>query len=694
MGRSIIAKGATIKEAINTALDILDAMKDQVDIEIIEKESKGWLGIGSKPAVIRATFRNSSSDNNKPEIKQPADILNGLINDFRVSENVDDYDNNQLLKTSYQPFATKPMDLDGKVWVNDGQIFCKNAPSKYPLITPGKGMKLYCNDELVENTIVVDEYDNLKVELEDEVIEPLWKLKMDDSMMSITLTVTPGMRIYRKLLDHKPDTNIQLKIMESNEACPIEMKQVLEKLKEMKGAVGVNYSEIANACQGGVKGDFLIASGVKPVPGKNGYFMSFKELSIIKGVKERLDGTVDHREIQEFPSVDHGQVIGVIHPEIPGKPGTSVIGEPVMPPEVYPLVVQAGNGVALVENGTKVIATEAGQPQIITKKQLAKISVVPKLIIGKDVTLETGNVRFIGDVEIHGSVQDGMLIDANGSVLVRENINMAQVIAGGSVIVHHNIISSEVTAGKNTKLLWEMNLWIGEIALQIKQMVIAIQQLGEVSAFKITSITQTGLGSLIKILCDGKFKSLLKQIKSLVNVINNEKGVLDQEWTDLADRLIGAFMTPASSVIRSVEDIIQLIRDLEDMQENNNISTGDTNCIMIVAFAHNSQLYSAGDLIIVGQGCYNSKLYAGGYIQIDGYVRGGEIYASKGIKIKEAGTKGGTATKITVPKDQTIEIQRAMEDTVIQIGLKTHKFDKETTFVSARLNEDGHIYFQ
>ena len=38
MGRSIVTKGSSTKEAINTALNLLDAMKDQVDIEIIETE--------------------------------------------------------------------------------------------------------------------------------------------------------------------------------------------------------------------------------------------------------------------------------------------------------------------------------------------------------------------------------------------------------------------------------------------------------------------------------------------------------------------------------------------------------------------------------------------------------------------------------------------------------------------------------
>lgn len=667
MGKSIVSKGTTIEEAIDTALHLLDALIDEIDIEVIETEKKGWMGLGSKPAVIRATLRDSLTESSKEEIKQPVDSLDLL--------------------------ATVP-EADGKVWVKDGQIFCKNALDKYPRLSPGEGMKLFCNHKIVESTVVVGENDVLKVELEDEGKESSWELIMDDKMMKITLTITPGMRIYRQLMDQDPDTHIQLKIKERHEPCPIEINEVLEKLKGMKGAVGVNYSEISRLCQGKEKGSFLIASGIKPVPGKSGYFVPLKELTIKRGVKERLDGTVDHREIQEFPSVEPGQVIGVIHPPIPGKPGTSVVGEPVLPPEVYPLVVQEGKGVALTEDGTKVIATEMGQPQIVTKGQFVQISVVSKLDIRNDVSLETGNVHFVGDVEIHGSVQDGMLIEANGNIQVHDNVNMAQVKAGNSVIVHHNIISSEVIAGTHTKLIKDLVQLTEEIVDQIKLMVQGIQQLNVVSTSKVANFTQIDLGPLITMLCDSRFKSFRSQTASLIRLIDSGKDDLDTEWIVIGERLKSGFMISTTSDLKSEEQMVQLVRTMETILENNSLFLEGMNCFMKVSFSHNSQLYSAGDLLIVGQGSYNSKLYADGFIQIDGYVRGGEIYAAKGVKINEAGTKGGAVTKIIVPIGQIIEINRVMEDTVIQIGLKSYKFDQETTLISARLNEAGQIYFQ
>lgn len=48
--------GKTVEDAINIALKDLNATREEVDIEILEKETKGFLGIwGNKPACVKVT---------------------------------------------------------------------------------------------------------------------------------------------------------------------------------------------------------------------------------------------------------------------------------------------------------------------------------------------------------------------------------------------------------------------------------------------------------------------------------------------------------------------------------------------------------------------------------------------------------------------------------------------------------------
>ncbi|MGR9048035.1 RNA-binding cell elongation regulator Jag/EloR [Halobacillus faecis] len=53
------ATGTTVDEAIQTALEQLHTSRDQVDVEIIDEGKKGFLGFGTKPAIVKATIKKN-----------------------------------------------------------------------------------------------------------------------------------------------------------------------------------------------------------------------------------------------------------------------------------------------------------------------------------------------------------------------------------------------------------------------------------------------------------------------------------------------------------------------------------------------------------------------------------------------------------------------------------------------------------
>jgi len=55
--RTLEASGKSIDEAIFKGLKELEISIDEVDIEIIQQETKGVLGIGAKPAIVRLIER-------------------------------------------------------------------------------------------------------------------------------------------------------------------------------------------------------------------------------------------------------------------------------------------------------------------------------------------------------------------------------------------------------------------------------------------------------------------------------------------------------------------------------------------------------------------------------------------------------------------------------------------------------------
>lgn len=57
--------GKTVNEALQNACVELEASSDSIEYEVIEKESKGFLGLMSRPAVIRARKKETKADEAK-----------------------------------------------------------------------------------------------------------------------------------------------------------------------------------------------------------------------------------------------------------------------------------------------------------------------------------------------------------------------------------------------------------------------------------------------------------------------------------------------------------------------------------------------------------------------------------------------------------------------------------------------------
>ena len=54
--------GKTVEDARTEALIKLGTTSDQIEVEVVEKGSSGFLGIGSKPAVIRVRKKFTIED--------------------------------------------------------------------------------------------------------------------------------------------------------------------------------------------------------------------------------------------------------------------------------------------------------------------------------------------------------------------------------------------------------------------------------------------------------------------------------------------------------------------------------------------------------------------------------------------------------------------------------------------------------
>jgi uncharacterized protein (DUF342 family) len=408
------------------------------------------------------------------------------------------------------------------------------------------------------------------------------------------------------------------------------------------------------------------------------------------GLKEKEDGRVDFREVKMIPTVERGTIIAVVHPPIPGQLGYTVTNEPIPPKQTFPIVLVAGNGIVVVED--KIVSTESGRPLIEQRGQQVKVSNMPKLTHLGNVDLSTGNIHFMGDVEISGEVEERMVVETDGDICVYKSVNFASLTASRAITTFGNIIGSELSAGKNNLLVDELSHLLGNIHQHIEKIISLIQQLTLSAAFKSSDFSRGGLQPLIRIILEKKFKTFPPLVKKYVTVVQRGEKFLNDDWREVSVLLTQLFLT-LTNEITSLERIEQLSQKIKKLHEFSKIPI-EPNSYITIPNAQNSSLYCSGNILILGNGCINTKVHAGGTLKINGILRGGEVYGRLGVEINEVGSESRTPTVITVPNDQKIKINKAMEGTILKIGNVKHTLKDTRYRINALLNENEEIVFE
>ncbi|ANB61256.1 FapA family protein [Anoxybacteroides amylolyticum] len=633
---SVISKGSTVDEAVRLGLEKLQATRDQVSIEVIQTEKKRMLGLLSQEAVVKIT-----------KIRAP------------------------------QPEQPK-----AKVWLKDGQLYYECTPTERPTITKGKGVRLFCNGKEVHDTITIEEGDQLEVRVEEEEkTEAAWNITVDSRKMQAVLMVEPAVRKYYVLNDIAPAKHIKLQAELRTEAeHTISYEEVVSRLEQLGIVYGVNEEKIKEALQASERVSVVIAEGQLPQDGKDGWAELKAGMNQSKKPRVRQDGTVDYREMEIISSVQEGEVIAIIHPPKPGLPGRRVTGEWIAVRDVFPIHVQLGKGVMISSDGTSLVATQSGRPQIVKKGRTVIVSVIPKLVHQGDVDLSTGNIRFKGDIEITGNVQDGMEVEAVGSVVIFQNVNRAKIQAQQSIFIHHNLIGGTIVSGEQKIVIAELSTLLHEIRQQLEKMIFALQQL-----IMFSKLQEKDIYIVAKRLLETKFQSLIEAVKKYESICQAKKEVLSEPWLELSNRFQSCFIAEKPNHFHCLESFAELLRQINEFM--NQYEQTETDSVEL-SYALNSVIHCSGDVIVSGKGCYNCNIYAGGKLVIDGILRGGEVYAQKGIYVKEAGSSFGIKTTLAVPKGETIQIDHAWEGTVIQIGKKVHTFLETRKGIRARWDEE------
>ncbi|MGZ5049589.1 MAG: DUF342 domain-containing protein [Methylobacter sp.] len=225
---------------------------------------------------------------------------------------------------------------------------------------------------------------------------------------------------------------------------PAGMEQLQAALQEQSIVNGLMNAEIKAALKEGVAVELIIAQGQCPVPGENARFIS--QVPEIRERKPKIDekGVANYRDLGQLIVVKKGDLLMRRIPATEGKEGMNVLGQVIAPQPGQDVSFPSGlQGIEIDPDDNNLLrAAITGQPKLVPNGVIVEPTVNLPL-----VDLSTGNVNFIGTINIKGDVKDGMSVRASGDVFVGGTVEAAEIEAEGNIVIKGGVIGhSEHTA--------------------------------------------------------------------------------------------------------------------------------------------------------------------------------------------------------------------------------------------------------
>lgn len=565
--------------------------------------------------------------------------------------------------------------------VSSGKVIVEHdSQGPYPMLIPTPGLRLRVNGVEQYQNVSVRKDDIIELEALTEVQEGQWSLNVSKNDLIAQVRVVPQVVISRTVPDIDPASQLVIMTADTSTSySPLTMDELAQVLRREGVTFGLNVSAYAELVSATEKKEVIVAEGVPPVPGTDAdVLICFDtQTQSLKDIDEESE--IDYRERFDFTAVEQGQVLVKRTPPSSGKPGTGVHGAPIFPPEPRDAELVPGQGVILQDWSNQLVATKAGRPVLRWSGSIVRVDVMPDLMIKGNVDLGTGNVSFVGDVVIAGDVTTGCSVHAGGVIKVSGLVEQAVLQACGSVSVAGNLISSQVSAGVPPLFLKTVTPLLESVHDMLEQLLAAYPQLKK----QIPENRKAMLPQLLTSLVAQKTPDLYDRVK-----------LLKKEFIKLPPRLLevvgGKVVDAFTDLIQQLDvglksDSVLLTLHKQVIELNERLSSSEiVKAHAVAKNIINSSLTAAGNITIVGGGCYNSRLQAGGKILINGVFRGGELRSGDNVSIKELGSESGVLTLVYCPSTAVVSIAKAHENTAVIIGSRRHTFDSTQYGVSIR----------
>lgn len=538
--------------------------------------------------------------------------------------------------------AFEPAEDDGFIEVRDHQLFVFNPKNngRAPVLLPSKRLQIKVNGKQITKPTIVCEKDSVEWKITEE---KLFEIFINKEKMKVILQLSPFVCREYILKDKRRSFRFLLEVEEIPKSFDKHelYSQIVEKTQEMGiGAdlkMDVIYRELSNP----TFEQLVIAEGLEVIQSRDGtlelLFSEQKEEEYI----EDSNGKIDFKNRVKIPSVNAGDLIAIVHPHREGKTGVNVFGEVIYPKPPQTIKVKAKVNVKMTDDG-KIYALNSGRPTV-TGRVVKYIDILPAYEIQGDVSMETGNIFFHGDVLIHGNVNENMRVESLGSVIVRGSVYSSTIIAAQNISVKGVVIKSRLYAGSNGILYSQIYDNAQQLGQIITNMLFAFHQIEETLIVQKQNIR---CGYIFSMLAEKKYKgfvNLVRYIYDLILEIENLSTEVPMQFK-LLKRFFGPILEKKNYLLQlespaifgSMQKVLKGIIEIceNSIHEDSLIDLGESN--MSVIKTNGSITFNKG-------GAIQSTIFAGKdimFLDKKAVIRGSKIHATKQIIGGIVGNKG------------------------------------------------------
>lgn len=681
--KDVVIEAASKEEAIKKAERELKVLRSKLQIEVISKGSKGFLGIGKKAVIIRAR-QNAFFDMEQ--------IINNTLDDNGNDISLDNA--NSLTSKAYaekvKVSSGRSSNIDGTITIEDGRVKVANPKElgRFPTISAGKDVEVQVNGKKIDKPTIVHDGDEIVLQKINVVPTATITVKTTDDKMKAHLTIKKKMGKKYEIVDTGASSEVMVfaKCVAEEQPENVNYNEIMNMLKAQGIEYGINVEALLNAINS--KEEELkveVASGLKPSGVEDAYI----KYTFLTDVQETQKNPYGEGLIK---SVTAGEVLAIKKPPVEGTPGIDITGKPIPPKPANDVEINIKDGVELIKDGTVAVATMSGRPTLEGRGNKF-LSILPIYVVNGDINLEVGNIKFKGDIIVNGSVLDGFKLEAGGNIEVFGNVLRAEIYANRNIIVHKKTITSHLQAGGLTISYKQIYTILIGLLSRLESMMQAINVLKKQRAFSITDL-EKGEGQLVQLLIDYKFKDVPKTIVTLTNLANQTSKELVTEVLEITQLLTNKLCNLGPLRIKEQKEIDNLLQELQKTVEIVDALISSSADITL-NYVQNSVIRTSGDIIIDGQGSITTDLEAGGKIIIqNGMVRGGKLIAREKITVNELGSTSDAVVNVKLLENCELAANIIHPILVIEHGTEKQTIDEDGRYLTAKVSEEGHLVIE